>query len=82
VGKGTTSRVMVAISPKVSFWPDGSTSPADYRWLFVDSFCSARSGHHICYHIHTPTAALCLWECSGHSDVMAGLIFSHRAFKC
>jgi hypothetical protein len=28
--KGTTSRVMVASRPKVSFLPDGSTSPLNY----------------------------------------------------
>jgi hypothetical protein len=25
--------VMVANRPKVSFWPDGSTSPENYGWL-------------------------------------------------
>jgi hypothetical protein len=30
VWKGTTSRVMVASSPKVSFGPDCGTSPEDY----------------------------------------------------
>jgi hypothetical protein len=33
--KETTSRVMMASRPKVSFWPDGNTSPGNYRWLFV-----------------------------------------------
>jgi hypothetical protein len=33
--RGITSRVMTASRPKVSFWPDGSTSPRNYRWLFV-----------------------------------------------
>jgi hypothetical protein len=28
--KGTTSRVMVATMPKVSFWPDRSTSLRNY----------------------------------------------------
>jgi hypothetical protein len=28
--KWTTSRVMVASRPKVSFWPDDSTSPGNY----------------------------------------------------
>jgi hypothetical protein len=28
--KGTTSRVMVASMPKVTFWPDGNTSPRNY----------------------------------------------------
>jgi hypothetical protein len=27
--------VMVASRPKVSFWPDGSTSHGNYGWLFV-----------------------------------------------
>jgi hypothetical protein len=27
--------VIVASRPKVSFWPDGSTSPRNYGWLFV-----------------------------------------------
>jgi hypothetical protein len=30
-----TARVMVAGRSKVSFWPDGSTSPGNYEWLFV-----------------------------------------------
>jgi hypothetical protein len=30
VRKGTTSRVMVTSRPKISFWPDGSTSPRYY----------------------------------------------------
>jgi hypothetical protein len=33
--KWTTSSVMVTSGPKVSFWPDGSTSPGNYGWLFV-----------------------------------------------
>jgi hypothetical protein len=33
--EGTTSRVMVASRPKLSFWPDGSTSPGNYGWLSV-----------------------------------------------
>jgi hypothetical protein len=33
--KGTTLRVMVASKPKVSFWPDGSTSPRNDEWLFA-----------------------------------------------
>jgi hypothetical protein len=32
---GTTSRVMVASKPKISFWPYFSPSPGNYRWLFV-----------------------------------------------
>jgi hypothetical protein len=32
VWKGTTSRVMVASRPKVSFWPDGNTSPGNYGY--------------------------------------------------
>jgi hypothetical protein len=35
VWKGTTSRVMVASVPKLSFWPDGSTSSGNYGWHFV-----------------------------------------------
>jgi hypothetical protein len=31
----TTLRVMVASRPKVSFWPDGNTSPWNYEWIFV-----------------------------------------------
>jgi hypothetical protein len=34
--KGTAWRVMVASRPKVSFWPDGSTSPGNYRWERVN----------------------------------------------
>jgi hypothetical protein len=34
-GMGTTSRVMVTSRPKVSFWPDGRTSPGNYGWLLV-----------------------------------------------
>jgi hypothetical protein len=30
-----TSKVMVASRPKISFWPDDSTSPWNYGWLFV-----------------------------------------------
>jgi hypothetical protein len=37
--KGTTSRVMVVSRSKVSFWPDGSTSPGNYGWLFVHMQC-------------------------------------------
>jgi hypothetical protein len=34
--KGTTSWVMVASRPKVSFWLDNSsTCPGYYGWLFV-----------------------------------------------
>jgi hypothetical protein len=33
--EGPTLREMVANNPKVSFWPDGSTSPGNYGWLFV-----------------------------------------------
>jgi hypothetical protein len=33
--KGPTLKVMVATRPKVSSWPDGSTSPGNYDWLFV-----------------------------------------------
>jgi hypothetical protein len=33
--KGAPLRVLVAIRPKVSFWPDGSISPRNYVWLFV-----------------------------------------------
>jgi hypothetical protein len=32
--KGTTSWVMVASRPEVSFCPDGSTRPGNYGWLF------------------------------------------------
>jgi hypothetical protein len=32
--KGTTSKAMVAIRPKVSFWLDG-TCPGNYGWIFV-----------------------------------------------
>jgi hypothetical protein len=35
VQMGISSRVMVASRPKVSFWPDSSTSPRNYGWLFV-----------------------------------------------
>jgi hypothetical protein len=31
--KGATSRVMVASRPKISFWPDGTTSPPNYGCL-------------------------------------------------
>jgi hypothetical protein len=34
--KGTTSSVMVAGKAEGSFWPDGSTSPGNYKCLFVD----------------------------------------------
>jgi hypothetical protein len=40
VWKGNTSRVMVAIGLKVSFWPDGSTSPGNYGFFFVDVYYS------------------------------------------
>jgi hypothetical protein len=33
--KGATSRVKVVNRPKVSFWPEGSTSPTNYGWLFA-----------------------------------------------
>jgi hypothetical protein len=33
--KWTTSMMMVASQPKVSFWPDGSSNPWNYGWLFV-----------------------------------------------
>jgi hypothetical protein len=33
--KETTSRVMVASSPKVTFWPQGRTSPVNYGWFFA-----------------------------------------------
>jgi hypothetical protein len=33
--KGTTLRVMVASRHKVSFWPDDSTSPGNYEYVFV-----------------------------------------------
>jgi hypothetical protein len=33
--KGTTSKVMAASRPKISFWPDRNTSPGNYGWLFV-----------------------------------------------
>jgi hypothetical protein len=36
-GKEPTSKVIVASRPEVSFWPDGSTSPGNYGWLFVAS---------------------------------------------
>jgi hypothetical protein len=41
--EGTTSRVMVASRPKVSFWPDGSTSLVNYGWLFVLYHMAKRS---------------------------------------
>jgi hypothetical protein len=31
--KGTTSSVVVASWSKVSFWPNGSTSPGNYGWM-------------------------------------------------
>jgi hypothetical protein len=34
--KATTSRVMVASRPEVSYWPDGSISPGNYGWHFVE----------------------------------------------
>jgi hypothetical protein len=34
-GNGTTSRVMVTSRPKVSLWPEGSSSPGNYGCLFV-----------------------------------------------
>jgi hypothetical protein len=37
VWKGITSRVMLTSRPKVRFWPDGSTSPWNYEWLFAYS---------------------------------------------
>jgi hypothetical protein len=30
--KGTTLRVMMASRPKISSWPDGSTSPGNYGY--------------------------------------------------
>jgi hypothetical protein len=33
--KGTILKMIVTSSPKVSFWPDDSTSSENYRWLFV-----------------------------------------------
>jgi hypothetical protein len=33
--KGTTFRVLVASRPKVSFWPDGSTSPWNYEYHLI-----------------------------------------------
>jgi hypothetical protein len=33
--KGTTLRMMVVSRPKVSFSPDGRTSPRNYGWLFA-----------------------------------------------
>jgi hypothetical protein len=39
VQKGTTSRVMVASKPKVSFWPDGSTNPGNYGYHHVAYVC-------------------------------------------
>jgi hypothetical protein len=33
--KGTTPRAMVANKPHVSLWPNDSTSPRNYGWLFV-----------------------------------------------
>jgi hypothetical protein len=33
--KGLTSREIVASRHKVSSWPDGSTSPGNYGWVFV-----------------------------------------------
>jgi hypothetical protein len=35
VRKGTTLRVMVVSSLRVSFWSDCSTSPGNYGWLLV-----------------------------------------------
>jgi hypothetical protein len=37
VQKGTTSRVMVASRPKVSFWPDGSTNPRNYGYQWYNA---------------------------------------------
>jgi hypothetical protein len=37
VRKGTILRVMVAGRPKVSFWPDGSTSPGNYGSLIFSN---------------------------------------------
>jgi hypothetical protein len=37
--KGTASRVMGASIPKVSFWPDGSTSPGNYGFFLWLEFC-------------------------------------------
>jgi hypothetical protein len=33
--KGTIWKLMVVSRPKVSFWPDGNSSPLNYGWLFV-----------------------------------------------
>jgi hypothetical protein len=38
VRKGATSRVIVASRLKISFLPDGSTSPGNYGCLFVTIF--------------------------------------------
>jgi hypothetical protein len=39
--KGTTSRLMVASMPKVSFDQNGSISPGNYGWLFAFYFSSS-----------------------------------------
>jgi hypothetical protein len=44
--KGTASRVMLVSRPKVNFWPDGSTSPGNYFYLFN------------CYDLHYSTSFL------------------------
>jgi hypothetical protein len=31
--------VMVVNRPKVSFWPDDSTGPGNYGWLFIHMQC-------------------------------------------
>jgi hypothetical protein len=33
--KRSTKKAVVASRPKISFWPDCSTSPEYYGWLFV-----------------------------------------------
>jgi hypothetical protein len=38
VRQGFTSKVVVASRPKVSFWPDGSTSPGNYGWALCTDF--------------------------------------------
>jgi hypothetical protein len=49
--KGTTLRVMVATRPKISFWPDGNTSPENYGliWYYY-SFCTKLVGSGIVIH--------------------------------
>jgi hypothetical protein len=40
-------RAMVSIRPKLSFWPDCSTSTRNYGWLFICPF--QFDGVFVCY---------------------------------